>query len=59
MNIKYQGSFFNNNHVKTKFKDRENLYDEISDFFKIKQKYETEINIARKNHPKWHDNGGV
>ena len=56
MNIKYQGSFFNNNHVKTKFKDRENLYDEISDFFKIKQKYDTEINIARKNHPKWHDN---
>ena len=25
-------------------------------FLKSKQKYETEINIARKNHPKWHDN---
>ena len=56
MNIKYQGNLFNNNYVKTNFKGRENLYDEISDFLKSKQKYETDINIAKKNHPKWHDN---
>ena len=52
MNIKYQGNLFNNNYVKTKFKGSENLYDEISDFLKSKQKCETEINIAKKNHPK-------
>ena len=56
LNIKYQGNLFNNNYVKTKFKGSENLYDEISDFLKSKQKYETEINIAKKNHPKWHEN---
>ena len=49
LNIKYQGNLFNNNYVKTKFKGSENLYDEISDFLRSKQKYETEINIAKKN----------
>ena len=49
LNIKYQGNLFNNNYVKTKFKGSENLYDEISHFLKSKQKYETKINIAKKN----------
>ena len=56
LNIKYQGNLFNNNYVKTKFKVSENLYDDISDFLKSKQKYKTEFNIAKKNHPKWHEN---
>ena len=56
LNIKYQGNLFDNNYVKTNLKGSENLYNEISDCLKSKPKYETDINIEKKNHPKWHEN---
>ena len=34
----------------------ENFYDEISNYLKSIQKYETLINIQQQNHPKWHIN---
>ena len=56
MNIKYQGNIFKNSYVKTKFKGSDIFYDEISNFLKSKQKYEDQINLEKKKHPKWHEN---
>ena len=56
MDIKYQGNIFKNSYVKTKFKGSEIFYDEISNFLKSKQKYEDQINLEKKKHPKWHEN---
>ena len=56
MNINYQGNGFKNSYVKTKFNGSEIFYDEISNFFESKQKYENDTNLQKKKHPNWHEN---
>ena len=55
-NIKYLGNTFSNRYVITKYKGREYIYDEISNFLKSIEKHEVEINLEIKNHPHWHIN---
>ena len=50
-NLNPEGIKFENKYVESKFKSSPNLYDEISNYLKSIQKYETEINLKKQQHP--------
>ena len=54
--IKSEGTKFESKYVLCKFKSSEMLYDEIANYLKSIQKYDTQIKKEINIHPKWHYN---
>ena len=54
--IKSEGTKFESKYILCKFKSSEMLYDEIANYLKSIQKYDTQIKKEINIHPKWHYN---